>query len=113
MKRQLVFYGQRIWSFLARLDDDTRDKLEWTLELIRTLDRIPIKYFKHLEGTDGLFEIRTEWMNQAVRIFCFFDEGTMIILVHGFIKKKQKTPEKELKIAQSLMQLYYEEKNKK
>ena len=43
----------------------------------------------------------------------FFDEGTMIILVHGFIKKKQKTPEKELKIAQSLMRLYYEEKNKK
>lgn len=112
MKRKLILYGSRIRSFLEALDGEERDKLEWTLELIRELDKIPAKYFKHLEGTKGLYEIRMEWIKLAFRIFCFFDAGNVIVLIHGFVKKKQKTPVKEIKIAQELMKAYYEEKNR-
>lgn len=103
-------YGSRIRTFLEALGDQEREKLEWTLELIREFDRIPVKHFKHLEGTGGLYEIRMEWIKLAFRIFCFFDEGNVIVLIHGIVKKKQKTPTKEIKIAKELMRAYYEEK---
>ncbi len=35
-------------------------KVNWTLELIATIDRVPKKYFQHMEGTAGLYEIRVE-----------------------------------------------------
>jgi len=110
MKRQLIFYGRKIISFLEALDDESRDKLEWTLELIRTLDIIPLKYFKHLEGTKGLYEIRIEWGSIAYRLFCFFDQGNIIIVVSGFIKKQQKTPLREIQQAVKLKKQYHEEK---
>jgi len=103
-------YGSRIRSFLEELGDEEREKLEWTLELVRELDRIPVKYFKSLEGAEGLYEIRMEWIKLAFRIFCFFDEGNVIVLIHGIVKKKQKTPIKEIKIAKELMRAYHEEK---
>ncbi|WP_317127171.1 type II toxin-antitoxin system RelE/ParE family toxin [Brumimicrobium glaciale] len=30
------------------------------------------------------------------RVFCFFDQGKLVILLNGFTKKTQKTPKKEL-----------------
>lgn len=102
MKRQLLFYGRKIISFLEALDEESRGKVEWTLELIRTLDAIPVKYFKHLEGTKGLYEIRVEWGSSAYRMFCFFDQGNIIVVVSGFIKKQQKTALREIQQAQKL-----------
>jgi len=110
MKRQLIFYGRKIISFLEALDDESRDKLEWTLELIRTLDVIPLKYFKHLEGTKSLYEIRVESGSIAYRLFCFFDKGNIIVVVSGFIKKQQKTPLREIQQALKLKKQYHEEK---
>ena len=110
MKRQLLFYGRKLFSFLEALDDDSREKVEWTLELIRTLDTIPLKYFKHLEGTKGLYEIRIEWSSTAYRMFCFFDQGNIIVVVSGFIKKQQKTPLREIQQALKLKKQYHEEK---
>lgn len=110
MKRQLLFYGRKIISFLEALDEETRDKIEWTLELIRTLDIIPVKYFKHLEGTKGLYEIRVESGSLAYRMFCFFDSGKIIVVVSGFIKKQQKTPRREIQQALLLKKQYHEEK---
>src|SRR6478736_5572540 len=47
---------------------------------------------------DGLWEIRSKLDNRIARIlFIFFDSE--IILLHGFIKKTQKTPNQEIVIA--------------
>jgi hypothetical protein len=35
-------------------------KFNWTLGLISTIDRVPEKYFKHMEDSDGIFEVRVE-----------------------------------------------------
>jgi len=113
MKRSIQFYGPKILDFLDTLDQQTAEKIEWTLGLIRNLDRIPNKYFKHLTGTNGLYEIRCEWLGKAIRLFCFFDEGKMIIIVHGFKKKTQKTPLKEIQQALKIKNEYYEEKKSK
>ena len=48
----------------------------------------------------GLFELRVK----AWRIFYCFKPGGVIVLLHGFIKKSQKTPRRELEIAQKRME---------
>ena len=89
-------------------------KFNWTLQLIATIDRIPAKYFKHMEGTDGLYEIRVE---VGGNIFspenfrdAFFDEGQLIIVASAFQKKTQKTPKNELELAKKIKKEYFNEK---
>ena len=74
---------------------------------------VPEKYFKHLEGTEGLFEIRIKVGSDIFRIFCFFDEGNLVILINGFQKKTEKTPKNEIEKAERLKQKYYEDKSRK
>lgn len=78
-----------------------------------SLKVVPKKYFDHLTGTDGLFEIRIKLGSNIYRVFCFFDKGNLVVLLSGFQKKTQKTPKKEIKKAERLKQEYYEEKNRK
>ena len=74
---------------------------------------VPEKFFKHLEGTDGLFEIRIKFGSDIYRVFCFFDEGNLVILLNGFQKKTAKTPKNEIEKAERLKKKYYEEKSRK
>jgi len=68
------------------------------------------KYLEKLEGTDGLNEIRVQFGGNIFRIFCFFDEGKLIVLLNGFGKKTQKTPRREIELAVRLKEEYYAEK---
>ena len=77
------------------------------------MNRIPKKFFKHLTSTDNLYEIRIEYQSNIYRIFCFFDEGNLIILVNGFQKKTQKTPKSEIEQAERLKKEYFNVKNKR
>ena len=85
-------------------------KINWTIELIMTIEMVPKKYFSHMEGTDGLFEIRVEVGNNIFRVFSFFDEGNLVILLNGFQKKTQKTPRNEIELADKLKKEYFNEK---
>ncbi len=82
----------------------------WTLQIVESLDIIPEIYFKHLENTDGLYEIRVQVGNDIFRIFCFFDNNNLVVIGHGFQKKTQKTPAKELERAVKIKKEYYEQK---
>ncbi len=73
---------------------------------------MPQTYLKHMEGSDGLNEIRVSSGNNIFRIFCFFDEGQLVILLNGFQKKTQKTPRAEIEKAEKLKTKYYEDKQK-
>ena len=79
----------------------------WTLLLIEELQQVPETYLKHIEGAKGLYEIRIQSSNDIFRIFCFFDEGQLIILANGFQKK---TPKQEIFKALKIMEDYYESK---
>jgi len=52
-------------------------------------------------------------LGNAIRLFCFFDDGKMIIIVHGIKKKSQKTPIKEIQQALKIKNEYHEEKKSK
>ena len=84
-------------------------KIEWTLNLIQITQKISEKYFKHLEGIKGLYEIRVEVAGNIYRIFSFFDKGNLVVLGNAFQKKTQKTPKQELIMAIKIMEEYQNE----
>lgn len=94
--RRVLYYKQYYNDFFDRQKPVVRKKLNWTLGLVSTLERIPVKFFKHIEGTDGLYEIRVEAESNIFRVFCFFDEGHLIILLNAFQKKLGKLQETRL-----------------
>jgi phage-related protein len=52
----------------------------------------------------GLYEVRTNLKNRTARvIFCIKDGH--VVLLHGFIKKSQKTPRADLDLARNRMRL--------
>jgi len=109
--RNVCYYKNYYLDFFNKQKLEVRKKFNWTLHLISTVDRIPEKYFKHMTGTNGIYEIRVEVGNDIFRVFCFFDEGNLIILTNGFQKKTQKTPKKEIELAEKLKKEYYDEKD--
>ena len=84
--RTIVFYKDYFEEFFIKQRDKVKDKIIWTLELIQELKRVPETYLKHIENTDGLYEIRIQQGSAIFRIFCFFDQGQLIILANGFQK---------------------------
>lgn len=96
-ERQISAYKRYFLDFYEELDDNVQKKIEWTLNFIRVTKQIPEKYFKHIEGTKGLYEIRVEVGNNIFRIFSFFDKGNLIILGNGFQKKLIRHQNKKLK----------------
>jgi len=51
----------------------------------------------------GLFELRLKGAEGIARVFFCTMVEQEIVMLHSFIKKTQKTPEKELKIAKARM----------
>jgi phage-related protein len=84
-----------------------QEKIEYVLRVIQRVDRVPEKFLKHLKGTDGLYEIRVEFESNIYRIFCCFDQGTLVVLFNSFKKKTQKTPKQELVLAKKLKNEYF------
>ena len=111
--RNIFYYKHYFPDFFNGLPKDVQTKFNWTLELIATIDRVPQKYFQHMEGTVGIYEIRVEIGSNIFRAFAFFDEGQLIVVANGFQKKTQKTPKNEIELAKKIKKEYFNEKDKK
>lgn len=70
--------------------------------------------FKKLGNTD-IWEFRTLYNGIAYRLFAFWDSDieALVIATHGYIKKTQKTPQKEIEKAIAIRKQYYENKKGK
>jgi phage-related protein len=108
--RTVFFYKNYFADFYNQQTLKVKDKIIWTLKLIETIQQVPEEYLKHLEGTDGLFEIRVQLGSNIFRIFCFIDEGKLVVLAHGFQKKSQKTPKSEIEKALKIKREYETER---
>jgi phage-related protein len=82
----------------------------WIFDLIENLPRVPELYFKPIESTEGLYEIRVQMGSDIYRIFCFFDNGQLVVVANGFQKKAQKTPNQEIELALKIKGEYENEK---
>ena len=112
-KRKIKFYKHYFNEFYVAQTDKVRKKIAQTLVWLQTLDRLPVTILKSIEGKKGLFEIRVEFGGDIFRVFCCFDEGSLVILFNGFQKKTQKTPSGEIEKAERLMKEYFESKDAK
>lgn len=108
--RKIVFYKEYFQKFFEKQNKKVKAKIIWTLELIEDLQRVPDTYLKHLENTDGLYEIRVQQGSDIFRIFCFFDKEQLVVLANGLQKKTQKTPKQEIEMALKIKQEYENEK---
>lgn len=108
--RTIKIYKSYFNEFYVEQTEAVRRKINYCLSAVKTLDRIPSSILKNIVGSDGLYEIRVESGSNIFRIFCCFDEGSIVVLFHGFQKKTQKTPKSQISKAEKLMKEYYEEK---
>jgi phage-related protein len=112
MTRQIIFHGDYFLDFYKSLDANVKTKIQYVLELIKQVDRVPAKFLAPMSGYEGLYEIRVEYQSNIYRIFCCFDEGRVVVLFNGFQKKTQKTPKEEIERAMRLKNEYFKLKGK-
>lgn len=104
--RTIIFYKDYFQDFFVKQQAKVKDKIIWTFDLIEELPRVPETYLKHIENTDGLYEIRVQQGSDIFRIFCFFDRGQLVVLANGIQKKTQKTPKQEIEKALKIKEEY-------
>jgi phage-related protein len=105
-KREIEFYRTEdgrcpTQEFLDSLPDKVGQKVVWVLKLIQDLEMIPSAYLKKLEATDDMWECRVRLGSNAYRFLAFFSKSAVIVLTHGFSKKSQKTPRREIERAEA------------
>ena len=108
--REVIAYENHFEDFLLEQPQKVQDKIFKIIEAIETLERVPSNYLKSMEGTNGLYEARIQLGSNIWRVFCFFDNGKLVILLNGFQKKTQKTPKKEIEMALKIKEEYENEK---
>ncbi len=103
MKFDIQFYKKSnknpIMDFILSLDEAIQLDI---LALLRKMENDPFtlgSMSKKIKGVKNLFELRIKGKNIIIRLFYCYKKNKIIIILHGFIKKTQKTPVKELKTA--------------
>jgi len=109
-QRQIIFYESYFIEFYLKQTDRVQEKIEYVFKVIRTVENVPKKFLAHMEGTEGLYEIRIEFERNIYRIFCCFDKGNLVVLFNAFQKKSQKAPSKEIDLALKLKNEYFNSK---
>lgn len=93
-------------EFLDGLDIKMRQKMLRSIQALQDMGmslRMPLS--ESLE--DGIFELRAKSGTNISRVMYFFIIGNRAVLTHGFIKKTQKTPRRELQRAKDIRADYF------
>jgi len=111
-KKFEVIFLTEAREFLLEVDGKSRDKIIFNIDKAKM--KTDKELFKKLKGE--IWEFRTLFNKTYYRIFAFWDKTdkaqTIVLATHGIIKKTDKTPEKEIKKAESIRLKYFELKNK-
>lgn len=107
-----IVYTEEAYEFIHSLPEKVQDKIAYNIFKSRVV--IDKELFKKLEGTD-IWEFRTLYNGICYRLLAFWDteEDTLVIATHGFIKKTQKTPSKEIEKAENIRKQYFNDKKQK
>lgn len=108
-----VVLSREARSFLEELNPKISDKITYNVRKATFI--IDPRLFKKLEDSD-IWEFRTQYGGMQYRLLAFWDKvngaDTLVIATHGFIKKTQKTPSKEIAKAEEIRTRYLDAKNK-
>ena len=107
-KYEIIFYQSKsgknqILDFINKLMIKDKAKITWILELlIQHGKSLSHPYLKFLKNSQDIWELRPK----NYRIFLSFIEEKNIILLHIIVKKTNKTPKKDIKLAQKRLNEY-------
>ena len=88
--RTIKLYKSYFKEFYIAQPKGVRDKINYSLYMVETMKIIPSKFFKNIVGTNGLYEIRSEYCGNIYRILCCMDNDSIVVLLQGFQKKSRK-----------------------
>jgi phage-related protein len=97
-----------IEDFLDSLSSKEAQKVTWVLSLVEELEQVSTKYYKQLQNTDGIVEIRIQIGKNHFRLLGFEHKGIFVVLTNGFKKKDRKVPKSEIQLAQQRRKEYLE-----
>ena len=106
-----VKFLQEARDFLATLDAKTREKIIYNAKKSAVV--MDNELFKKLEGSE-IWEFRTLYNGICYRLLAFWDtqNNSLVLATHGFVKKTDKTPKKEIERAENIRAQYFNNKNK-
>ena len=116
MKFTVEFYEKEngeipVINFIDSLEPKMEAKVLSLIEILEEKgNQLRLPYSECLE--DGIFELRCKFGSDITRTLYFFYEGANIILTNGFVKKTQKTPAQEIKLAKLRRDDYLSRKEK-
>lgn len=97
-------------EFISKLDKKSAKKVFYNIDLAEQTN--DPKLFKKLSGE--IWEFRSQFMGNQNRLLAFWDKSTeiktLVIATHGFVKKEQKVPQKEIEKAEKIRQKYFNKK---
>ena len=98
--------GSPVEEFLDTLSDSQVNKVLWVLKLVREFEPVPSQYFTKLVNTDDIWEVRVQMAGNIFRLLGFIEGSRIVILTNGFQKKTQKTPKREIELAEARKREY-------
>jgi len=97
-------------KFISELDLKTIKKLFYNLDIAEQTN--DPKLFKKLQNDIG--EFRVKYSRKQIRLLAFWDKEdnkeTLVLATHGFVKKVDKVPKKEIERAVNIRAKYFEKK---
>lgn len=105
-----IIYSDETIEFLNTLDEKARVKIMYNVNKSKYV--IDKELFKKLDDTDGIWEFRTLYNGITYRLLAFWDtdKEALVLTTHGFIKKTQKTPSKDITKAEEIRKAYFNSK---
>jgi phage-related protein len=97
-------------KFIAGLDSKTVKKIFYNIDLAEQTN--DPKFLKKLQN--DIWEFRTKYAGLQIRLLAFWDKTdgneTLVFATHGFIKKVDKVPKKEIDRAVKIKNEYFDNK---
>jgi phage-related protein len=97
-------------KFISELDEKTARKLFYNIDLAEQTN--DPRLFKKLKN--DIWEFRTLYAGLQIRLLAFWDKTdekeTLVFATHGFIKKINKVPAKEIDKAVKIREKYFSNK---
>lgn len=103
-----VIMLEKALKFLHEQNEEVQEAIRKTIKEAR--ERMDKSLFRKLVGTN-IWEFRTKFNGMEYRMLAFWDKTkkSFVVATHGFIKKSQKTPPKEIEKAEKIRKQYYEQ----
>ena len=67
--RSITLFKDYFTEFYLAQKDSVQDKIDYVLNIVTTQRILPPKFFRYIEGSDGIYEIRVEFESNIYRIF--------------------------------------------